>query len=800
MDLGTDMDMDTMNMDPKTLPSIVAQGQPVDVLQAGGQFSGSRSTSSPASRSSINSLEDDFDESDLSGSATSYNLQSPQPRNKYPKHSLGTGIQGPDDHKQYNNNYHDGIAQTKVQLDQWSQVSDRGLGLEGQHIARVAPTIEPTHYSLVLSTDYLIERVKKDLEPNISVFFPKSEKYFLPWTVLHKVLSTNTVLRLLQILNQDGLSELDLVKLANRIAPPLSSLSTGDGVNKQYRRTFATLILVRLENTIFDFVEVALDDEKLLKVDVTLKGQVTLDGDAQPSLNVLFNSDDWSVEKIKGFKRIRWELSPTFFAVKWEPGAGGNEVENMTLAKRVRYQLRSIEEILPFEPVDREAITGGFSEVRFFCLHEDQQDLTRYTRREKDNYIAVKTLNNDRKGSDEQQKAYIDEVYVMERLASTISSPHIAKLLATIEVPRAVSHQQRSDYHLIMEAADRSLDKLWVYREWWETQSVDYPSLAKWVSRQCYGLADALSMLHNLPKQSDDRNDKTHGLHCDIKPENILHYQSWKLDPLAMPRGTVDEELGVLQLSDFGLSSFHSTMSVENQRVVGNSLDYAAPETDFLLTRSPAADVWHLGCLFMDFASWLAGGPEGYSAFCSRRLTRALRGEMCRFATFTPNKKEGSLSSSQGDETTVEVNPKVLEQATYLCRHRNSSRFIRELCHLAVNYMLVMRDTNQTQMPIEYSSEWCDGKAIKDRLTSIQVAEVLRSMAARDDDSYFAPSAVGDEFVPFEDPRWRRSSLFFNMSVKQLRAISRKVKSGFGLEEAGLTQPGVTVVKGPGAG
>ncbi|KAK0725055.1 hypothetical protein B0H67DRAFT_569393 [Lasiosphaeris hirsuta] len=816
MDSDTDMDMgimDTMDTDPKTLPSIVTEGQPVEVFQAGGQFSvqGSVSRSAPSSSTDSSDDEDSEDSGPQDSSTTSHNLRSPQPRHKNYPNLLG--IQGPDDHKQYNNNYHDGIEQTRLQLDQWSQVSDRGLGLEGKHIARVAPTMQPTSYPLALSAGYLIERVKTDLEPNISVFFPQSEKYFLPLTVLHKVLSTGTVLRLLQILSQDR-SELDLVELANKIAPPLSSLSTGDGINKQYRRTFATLILGRLENMIFDFVEAALDDEELLKIEVTLEGQVKLDGiTPPPPLGTLFSSEDWSVEKIKSFKRLRWELSPTFVAAKWEPGAGGDEADTTELPKRVRYQLRSIEEVLPFEPADREPITGGFSEVRFFSLHKDQQGLDRYTRREKDNHIAVKTLNNYRKGSNEQQRAYIDEVYVMERLASTISSPHISKLLATIEVPRAVSHQQRSDYHLIMEAADRSLDKLWGSKEWWatwwKTRSENDTHLAKWVSRQCYGLADALSKLHDFPKQSGDINDKTHGLHCDIKPENILHYECWKLNSSDVPGGTVDEELGVLQLSDFGLSSFHSTMSVENQRVVGNSLDYAAPETDFLLTRSPAADVWHLGCLFMDFASWLVEGPEGYEGFCKSRLTDVLRGRMCRFATFTSNKKAKK-------ETTAEVNLKVLEvrpqpvtianvvstdlanayqqHATYLCSHDRSSEFVQELCHLAVNYMLVMRDPNQTQERAEYSSKWCRGREVEDRLTSSQVTKILERMVARDD-SYFERSNVGADFVPFEDHRWKRPRLVFNVSVQQLQTISRKVKSGLDLEETGL-KPSVTVVKG----
>lgn len=289
-------------------------------------------------------------------------------------------------------------------------------------------------------------------------------------------------------------------------------------------------------------------------------------------------------------------------------------------------------------------------------------------RRGKHNEIAVKTLKNGAKGTVNQFESYVNEVYVMERLASTIDSPHMARLLATIEVPRAVPDQERSDYHLVLEAADRSVDKLWSSRNWWQqypARGISDLELAKWVANQCYGLADALWKFHIFPKRSSDPSNKTHGLHCDIKPDNILHYEEWELDRMSNPRGTVHEKLGVLQLSDFGLSSFHSTGSVENHRIAGDFLDYAAPETDFLLTHSPAADIWHLGCLFMDFATWLLDGPEGYETFCNERLTTVLRGSRCRFATFTQDQHEAKSSEGspprKSPRTYVEVNERVLK-------------------------------------------------------------------------------------------------------------------------------------------
>lgn len=713
---------------------------------------------------------------DISPNARSFNN-----RQKSPNPHLG--IPGPDDHEGYTNNYK--IGHRLRLASEFSICSDRGPDLESQHIARVAQTIQPIDYDACPDAD-LVSTVQEDLEPKISSFFYKAEHYFLPWTVLHQVLTTHTVLRLLRHLDREGGTR-QREALANRIAPPLHSLGGFVGVNGQFRRTFATLLLTGREHMIFAFVDAGLNDGALLEVEFKKLKPTSRE------FGPLFKG--WRSREVKLFKSLRWQLWPTFVAAQRQPepdeGARTDPVHGanrVTYFKRIRYKLRSTEEILPVERVDRPDISGGFADVRFFMLHEHQQDLPRFTRDGNKNPVAVKTLKNDTKGTAEQCEAYLNEVYVMGRLESAIASPHIAKLLATIEVSSSISAQERSDYHLVLEAADRNVENLWTSEEWWANypaRGVTDTDLAKWVSRQCYGLTDALWKLHDFPRGDQDTNDKTHGLHRDIKPDNLLHYENWNPETGYDPEGTVDKKLGVIQLSDFGLSSFHSTRSVGNHHVPGAFLDYAAPETDILLTHSPATDVWHFGCLFMDFATWLLDGPAGYGKFAEERLTTVLRGNMCRFATFTAG---GNGGRSRG-VTTVEVNQTVLKQATYLSQHEKSSGFVRELCHIAVNYMLVMRDTNQTQKCVEYSQE---RQAAADRLTSNQAAKILSEMAKRDDD-YFKPSKA--EVIPFESSYWKRPTLEFQYTVHQLQQISKKVRSGLEPGEAGLKKLGRVVVE-----
>ena len=637
------------------------------VRNAGEQFNISRS-GSPS-----NSPEADF--ANLPGGSISPTVRSFQNREKNPNRRIG--IHGAEDHRIYTRDYALNLRNQVRLLSQFSVISDRGLDLEGQHIARVARTITPLDYSTISSDAALIQQVRVDLEPVISSFFYKAEHYFLPWTRLHKVLSTNTVARLLRHISGTlamQLTEEELAAFANRIAPPLPSLSGVGGVNGQFRRTFATLILIRREQLVFSFIRAKLDDGALLEVKFEGLKAVSSEFDS------LFN--DWIPSEIKSFKSYRWQLSPTFFAAKRksepiEETCLGTVDQGTHVAcfKRIRYKLRSTEEVLPFEQVSRDDISGGFADVRFFKLHEDQQDLPRFTRDGNKNPIAVKTLKNDTKGTNDQYTAYVNEVYVMERLSSAISTPHMAQLLGTIEVPSSISDGERSDYHLVLEAADRNVEKLWTDTEWWKKYPLRVTDLhlAKWVARQCYGITDALAKFHDFPKKDHDMNDKIHGLHCDIKPDNLLHYENWNPDTAYDPKGTVDEILGVIQLSDFGLSSFHSTRSVENHRIAGDFLDYAAPETEFSLTHSPAADVWHIGCFLLDFATWLLDGPEGYEAFAENRITTVLRGERCRFATFTTGngnaKSQQGHPSSQKDHTIVEVNQSVLKVRGHTSHH-----------------------------------------------------------------------------------------------------------------------------------
>lgn len=219
--------------------------------------------------------------------------------------------------------------------------------------------------------------------------------------------------------------------------------------------------------------------------------------------------------------------------------------------------------------------------------------------------MAVKRLNSG------DREAFLDESKVLRRLTAS-SSPHLAKLLATYEKPLGPD-TNITQYYLMFECADSDLERFW--RGWsperlMEDHRIPRAQIARWVAEQCHGLAEALAILHEPTAQ-------IYGIHGDIKPANIIRYTDWK-NP-AIPDKALYEPLGLLQLTDFGLSSFHHSKTAEDIKVKIGDSEYKPPEVHLVLPISRSTDIWTLGCLFLEFATWLVYGQQGRQEFRRER-------------------------------------------------------------------------------------------------------------------------------------------------------------------------------------
>lgn len=213
------------------------------------------------------------------------------------------------------------------------------------------------------------------------------------------------------------------------------------------------------------------------------------------------------------------------------------------------------------------------------------------------------------------------------------------KLRPHLEVGLVTSFEHRERFHLLFRWADGgNLRNLWENNP---TPNITHSWIC-WVAQQLHGLAHGLDGIHNtkltqsevaavqpalqdspispdFPQQlsptvnslaPEDDEGKDYGRHGDIKPENILWFKQDKNYP----------KFGILKLSDFGLTTFHrawtTAVNVEEVRVTHT---YSAPEREIEETLSRPFDVWSLGCIILEFVTWILLGSKGLATFEERR-------------------------------------------------------------------------------------------------------------------------------------------------------------------------------------
>lgn len=226
--------------------------------------------------------------------------------------------------------------------------------------------------------------------------------------------------------------------------------------------------------------------------------------------------------------------------------------------------------------------------------------------------VAVKKMHHQHKASFNREYNILSHLRKMEH-----ANDHIVTLLA--------AYEQNDHSYLLLPWADFDL-----YR-YWREKSPNAPCgdhmVSSWIQRQCCGLAGAVSTIHHYLTSSqttifhdEDSVEKEHtqsigkksdhtdslkgplilkGRHGDIKPQNILWFPDQQ------------NGLGVLCLSDFGTAHFtNADRKASYQREsMSSSRTYRSPESilpDGEL--SGQCDVWALGCVFLEFVCWYAGG------------------------------------------------------------------------------------------------------------------------------------------------------------------------------------------------
>ena len=182
--------------------------------------------------------------------------------------------------------------------------------------------------------------------------------------------------------------------------------------------------------------------------------------------------------------------------------------------------------------------------------------------------FALKTIvRTDSNSKSSQYRAFINEVRVMK----TLRHPHIVELLGSYIHPGCLSL-------LMAPVADTDLSKF--LRVEASLGSSLFMDRSRTLMRGMICMAAALNYIHSPPIS---------GCHSDIKPANILI------------KG------GNFFIADFGSCRFRSFDDIPTTDNVQVTPEYAAPETIKSRKQLCASDIWSLGCIFTEIATWISG-------------------------------------------------------------------------------------------------------------------------------------------------------------------------------------------------
>ncbi|KAL9063517.1 MAG: hypothetical protein Q9157_008207 [Trypethelium eluteriae] len=349
------------------------------------------------------------------------------------------------------------------------------------------------------------------------------------------------------------------------------------------------------------------------------------------------------------------------------------------------------DEVLPFlYPRPKiEDRRGGYSEIRIrrpypshhnfwdrsddpnVCLY--QTPASNYSNAMQDErLVAIKMLySND-------EKEVNNEIENLQKIGG--KHDHLIQLFAC--------YKYQGKMYLILPYAESDLRTYWLKRA---TPAFDRRT-AFWSLTQLYGIADGLLKVHNFtptwPLEPDgglrmpdedatlsiQPDEKNYGRHGDLKPENILYF------PNELNNESRDD---ILKITDYGLSRFHGreSRSRSNQNNVAYSPTYEPPEIRLGIPVSRKYDIWSLGCVYLEFVTWLLKGNEGIKVFSRERLgAHPTIPKLSEDIFFTMIRS--------GDEADAEVRAAVVEWVKDLHEHECCSDLIHDLLKLIMKGML----------------------------------------------------------------------------------------------------------------
>ncbi|KAJ4117540.1 hypothetical protein NW768_010903 [Fusarium equiseti] len=427
--------------------------------------------------------------------------------------------------------------------------------------------------------------------------------------------------------------------------------SSENSSSTAYIKVFALLVLLDRVPDIEHFVSEQVDD-RVLPIEIKNEHVYPVN-DPQRRLRCF---DAWKPSEQEYFEEYQWMVdTPFFHCSKDQP------LTELTLHQRTRRPWRRIRNGSGMS----DGAYGTVIQVEIHPTAHSYEQVLREINLDCTTF-AIKTLH---KIPANTERAYMQEWEMLKRF-SGLNHPHLVTALGAF--------RQDDELSFIFPYAPFNFG--------YYIESSGPPQGwrgAIWASEQLAGLIGAIDTMHN-PKHLIQDSQRIYARHGDIKCDNILCF----------PRSGTADEVNLV-ITDFGLSAFNSDKSRSNipNRDVPPVPGYRPPECDVEGgTISRAFDIWTVGCLFLELATWFLGGPRYVEEFRHRRTTPFINGSMNDIFFTFENPKSGDADGTKA----ILVKPEVTTWIHHLRQHPDCSQFLHEVLTIIEQEMLVMTDKKRS--------------------------------------------------------------------------------------------------------
>ena len=262
---------------------------------------------------------------------------------------------------------------------------------------------------------------------------------------------------------------------------------------------------------------------------------------------------------------------------------------------------------------------------------------------------------------------------------------HLIQILATFEV--GSPDMNNSTWYFLFDWADGNLSDFWKNNK----SLVRDHRILPWMAAQFYGLCQALQGVHNerlltvksFELEEGSGGETLYGRHGDISPSNFLWFRSEN-----------ENTPGTLTLADFGLGRLHRQVSrsAQDPNSIGRTATYRAPEFDLpghaLISRK--ADIFSLGCVFLEHVTWFFFGYEEIETRSSARVET----DVHQFLADTFFSK----AASTGNGNQFVIKQSVIDLVHELKARGDCCLYLQELLDVILTMMLTPDHTKRTDV------------------------------------------------------------------------------------------------------